>query len=297
MTEIGDRPPPDDNLQRQIIVRAEKYLDDVVPMLPEFSADATTLKYEEPSAASEDTWKTAPTNRALIQTVSEQATLLYRNGREQRIVEKQVGNRNTGQSDLNYKGIFGPILGFVLDDVRRGNSKLIWSRWERTYQGALAVFRYSVRAENPRYGVVFCCLAGGQVFETLPEHHGELAIDPDTGVILRVTVESEPRWMRETDLSPLRPVLFSNMVVEYGPVEIGGHSFICPKRSVVITRERTVRRVSFWGVNFAVYGPYQTLMNDTAYTSYHKFGSQSRVLPGFEEVPDSKTPPSGKGHP
>jgi hypothetical protein len=55
-------------VQHQIIERAEKYLDDVVPMLPDFSAEATTLKYEQPSAASEDTWKASPANRAPIQT-------------------------------------------------------------------------------------------------------------------------------------------------------------------------------------------------------------------------------------
>jgi VWFA-related protein len=295
--EVPNEPAPDDDMQRQITLRAEKYLNEVVPRLPDFSADATTIKYEQPPPGVKETWKTAPSNRALIQTISEQATLLYRNGREQRIVEKQAGKRAAGQNDLNYKGIFGPILRFVLEDVQRGNSKLTWTRWERTDQGTLAVFRYSVRAENPRYGVVYCCLVGGQLFTTLPEHHGELAIDPDTGAILRITVESDPGWIRQIDLTPLRPVVFSNMMVEYGPVDIGGRSFICPKRSVVITRERTVRAVSFWGLNFEVYGPYQTLMNDTAYRNYHKFGSESRMLPGFEVVQDGKTRPSGKDHP
>jgi hypothetical protein len=205
-------------------------------------------------------------------------------------VEKQAVKQIAVRNDLNYKGIFGPILGFVLEDVRRGNSKLLWTRWERIDHGMVAVFRYSVHAENPRYGVVYCCLVGGREFQTLPEHHGELAIDPDTGAILRITVESETGWIREADLSPRRPVLFSNMMVEYGPVDIGGHSFICPKRSVVMTRERTVRPLSFWGVNFDVYGPYQTLMNDTAYRNYHKFGSESRILPGFEVVKDGKKP-------
>jgi len=290
MADVPSQPAADEGMQHQITLRAEKYLDDVVPMLPDFSADATTLKYEQPSPGVRDTWKSAPQDRDLIQTVSEQSTLLYRNGREQRIVEKQTGTRIGVRNDLNYKGIFGPILGFVLEDVRRGNSKLIWTRWERTDQGALAIFRYSVRAENPRYGVVYCCLVGGREFQTLPEHHGELAIDPDTGAILRITVESEPGWIRETELNPLRPVLFSNMMVEYGPVDIGGQSFICPKRSVVMTRERTVRPVSFWGVDFEVYGPYQILMNDTVYRNYHKFGSEARILPGFVVVQDGKTP-------
>jgi len=290
--DIPGQAAPDENTQQQITRRAERYLDEAVPMLPDFSADATTVKYEQSYPHERDAWKAAPPNRVLIQTVNERATLLYRNGHEQRIVEKekQVGKHIAVRNDLNYKGIFGPILGFVLEDVRRGNSKLIWARWERTQQGTLAVFRYSVHSENPKYGVTYCCLVGGHVFQALPEHHGELGIAPDTGAILRITVESEPGWIRETDLSPLRPVLVSNMMVEYGPVGIGGHPFICPRQSIVITRERTVRYIDFWGFNFAVYGPYQTLMNDTAYTNYHKFGSESRILAGFEVIPDGKTP-------
>jgi VWFA-related protein len=286
-TEIPDRAPPDDAMQHQIIARAEASLDNVIPTLPDFVADATTTKYEEPSTKGDDAWKTAPTNLSLVQTVVERDSLFYQKGKQEQTLEKLSGKRIAGRNDLNYAGIFGPILRFVLEDVRRGNSKLIWTRWERSGPQTVAVFRYSVRAENPKYGVLFCCLVDGSTFETLPEHHGELAIDPDTGAILRITVESKPGWIRETDLSPLRPVFTSNMMVEYGPVNIGGTSFICPLRSVVVTRERTVKPINFWGINFAVYGPYQTLLNDTAYANYHKFGSEMRMLPGF--VPDGPT--------
>jgi hypothetical protein len=93
--------------------------------------------------------KTAPPNRALLQTTSERTTLLYRNGREQRVLEKVAGKRVAGRNELDTIGIFGPILRFVLDDVRRGNIKLMWARWERTDQGTLAVFRYNVRGEDP----------------------------------------------------------------------------------------------------------------------------------------------------
>jgi VWFA-related protein len=296
-SEVPGQPPPDDAMQSRITERAQKYLDAVVPMLPDFSADAATVKYEQPSPGPKDTWKAALPNRALLQTMSERTTLLYRNGREQRVQEKVAGKRVAGRNELSTTGIFGPILRIVLDEVRRGNSRLNWARWEQTGQGTLAVFYYSVGAENPRYSVVYCCLVDGSRIEIRLGHHGELAVDPDTGAILRITVESEPGWIRETDLSPVRPVPFSNMMVEYGPVEIGGRTFTCPKRSVAITRERTVRPVSFWGLDFKVYGPYQTLLNDTAYGNYHKFGSESHMLPGFEVMPDGKTPAPEKDNP
>ncbi|MBS1806150.1 MAG: hypothetical protein JST28_22635 [Acidobacteria bacterium] len=279
---------PDDQMKEQIIARAEKYLDEVAPTLPDFSADAVTVKFEQQSVGKKDTWKTAPADRDLRQTVSEQSNLLYRNGREQRSLEKVNGKRIAGRNELNYFGIFGPLLKFILDDVRRGNSKLTWIRWEQLNQEVVAVFRYSVRSENPRYGVTSCCLVDGARFETFPEHHGELAIVPASGAVLRITVESDPGWIREADLSPVRPVLFSDLMVEYGPVDIGGRIFICPKRSVAITRTRTVVPISFWGMDFKVYGPYQTLMNDTTYLHYHKFGSEFRILPDFTVVPDKK---------
>jgi hypothetical protein len=40
------------------------------------------------------------------------------------------------------------------------------------------------------------------------------------------------------------------------------------------------------GEDLVVYGPYETLLNDIDYSNYHKFGSQSRMLPGFTMAPE-----------
>jgi hypothetical protein len=79
-------------------------------------------------------------------------------------------------------------------------------------------------------------------------------------------------------------------MVEYGPVKIGSSSFICPVRGVVITRSRPVRRLTFWDESFETYAAYATLLDDVAYSNYHRFGSELRILPGFEVVPDASTP-------
>ena len=75
-------------------------------------------------------------------------------------------------------------------------------------------------------------------------------------------------------------------MVEYGPVEIGGSTFICPKRGVVIMRSRPVRRLTLWDETFETYAAYETLLDDVAYSGYHKFGSEIRILPEFEVVPN-----------
>jgi hypothetical protein len=214
-----------------MISRTVKYLKEVNPKLPDFFAIRTTTEYEQPSPQKADTWKTALTDQSLREAVTEKATLRYRNGHEEQDAEKKKGSPSAKKKDLNFIGVFGPILGSVLVDATHGDSILFWSRWVKGEQGREAVFRYIVRAENPHYNVVHCCLVGGKTFLTSPRYLGELAIDPGTGAILRLTMEAELGWIRETNLNPVLPIKGAVMMVEYGPVEIGGRRYVCPLRS------------------------------------------------------------------
>jgi VWFA-related protein len=271
--EILSDPAPDLEMQRQMLSRTVKYLKEVLPKLPDFFATRTTTEYQQPSPKNGDTWKTALADQSLREAVTERATLRYRNGHEEQDGEKKKGSPSSRKKDLNFIGVFGPILGSVLVDATRGDSKLIWSRWVQGEQGKEAVFRYIVRAENPHYNVTHCCLVGGNTFVTSPGYLGELAIDPGTGAILRLTMESEPGWIPEPNLNPVLPVKGAAMMVEYGRVEIGGKRYICPHRSVVLMRVRTVTTLTIWDQIFDIYAPYETLLNDIAYKDYHKFGS------------------------
>jgi VWFA-related protein len=285
--EILSDPAPDLDTQRQMLSRTVKYLKEVIPKLPDFFSMRITTEYQQPLPQKGDTWKTAPADQSLREAVTEKATLRYRNGHEEQDAEKKKGSPSARKKDLNFIGVFGPILGSVLVDATRGDSKLIWSRWVQGEEGREAVFRYIVRAENPHYNVTHCCLVGGNTFLASPRYLGELAIDPGTGSILRLTMESEPGWIPEPNLNPVLPVKGAAMMVEYGPVEIGGKRYICPRRSVVIMRVRTVSTLTIWDQTFDVYAPYETLLNDIAYNEYHKFGSEARMVPGLDIVPDA----------
>jgi len=48
-------------------------------------------------------------------------------------------------------------------------------------------------------------------------------------------------WIRQANLNPVLPVKGATVMVEYELDEIGGKSYICPRRSIVIMRARTVR--------------------------------------------------------
>ncbi len=46
--------------------------------------------------------------------------------------------------------------------------------------------------------------------------------------------------------------------------------------------------ISEWGESFKVYAPFETLHNEQRFEKYHIFGTTSRILPGFVEVPNYK---------
>jgi VWFA-related protein len=289
-SEILPTPPPDFESQAQMLKRTVQYLVKLVSMLPDFYAMRTLAQYDQ-RMPEEITWKTASADQSLHESITEKATLFYRNGHEEQIIHKRKGKAGSTK-DLSFSGIFGPILNHVLHDAGSSANGLAWSRWEHGAEGNEAVFQYSVHMDDPSYEVASCCLRNGNVFRTRPEYHGELTIDPETGAVLRLTMESAPGWIVEPDLTPIQPVKATGMMLEFGPVQLGGKTFICPLRSVVTLRSRVVRQLSFWGTQSTVYGPYETTMDDIAFSDYHKFGSESHILSGFEVVQGGQAQPT-----
>jgi len=95
---------------------------------------------------------------------------------------------------------------------------MIWSRWEQGAAGPQAVFRYTVPKRGSHYEVAGAYLGPPvkDAGDSLPQttgYHGEIAIDPPTGTILRLTLIA--------DLDPDQSTLQGDIMVEYGPVEIG----------------------------------------------------------------------------
>lgn len=107
--------------------------------------------------------------------------------------------------------------------------------------------------------------------------HGVLAVDPITGAIMRLTVQSDLGWRL--------PLERSDLMIEYGPVQEGSATFICPSKSVSLSRQRRTITIHQWGEAFKLYGPFETVLNEMRFDNYHIFGSTSRILPGYIEVP------------
>jgi hypothetical protein len=74
------------------------------------------------------------------------------------------------------------------------------------------------------------------------------------------------------------PLNRSDIMIAYGAVEIGGKKYICPIRSVSISRARSVANLRAWNDDFKTWGPYTTMLNDFVFEDYHMFRAQSRML-------------------
>jgi hypothetical protein len=127
-----------------------------------------------------------------------------------------------------------------------------------------------VNFPNPRGDVQF-----------VPAYHGEIGVNPADGSILRLTMVA--------DLAPGDPGTRAGLLVEYGPVEIGGSTYICPLRSVALSLvwQMRLQKNQLTG-DTMVRGPLQTRVNDVAFKDYHLFRAEMRILPDSEADPQSK---------
>jgi VWFA-related protein len=276
-SEILPTAPPDAGTQRLLISRAVQYVKESLPRMPDFLADRTTALYHEVEPQRGQTWKTAMGDRSLHMGETVKVSVVFRDGKE--VVSGEAAKGRRAES-LQTIGTFGPVLAIVLGGATAPQSDLAWSRWEQGKNGREAVFRYHARPEKPLYMAGAEYLARDDTaipFQKSVSFYGEFAIDPETGAILRLTMQA--------DLEPRLPVDQSAIMVEYGPVLIGGKTYICPLRSVSISRHRRIMDLHEWGEDLKVYAPFETLLNDMAFQKYHVFHSTARMLPGFTPAP------------
>ena len=279
--EIPSIAPPDAATQRQMISRTVDYVNKTIPKLPNFLATRTTVQYHQPPLEPGETWKIAVGDQSLHPVETSKAPVHFLNGKE---VVGGEGTRGKPQKPgiLDTVGTFGAIMATVVLGATSPNSVLKWSHWEKGVDGPQAVFSYRIPQATPRFFVGFGYLANDLVFpfsEKVP-FHGELGVDPASGAILRLTVQA--------DLEPRLPLDRSGVMVEYTPVVIGEKTYICPARSVSISRQRRIMDIDEWGETLKVDAPFETLLDDMAFDKYHIFRSTARMLPGYTPAPGGK---------
>jgi len=281
--EIPGNATPDLTVQNAMLSLAVDYVNKTIPKLPNFYATRTTTRYEETPQYFDASTPIA--YRPLNVAANSKATVFYSNGKE--VVDSNAKGKKRKPEDgylLTY-GVFGPLLNTVNDAIANG---LTWNHWELgAGRQPVAVFRYKIPAETSHYQVGACCLPDGDgtgAFETTAGYHGEIAIDPASGAILRLELVAE---MKSTT-----PLIRSDIMIEYGTVEIGGKTYICPVKSVSISRARSVTTLTEWDESFRTYGPFATMLNDVVFEHYHVFRAKSRMIAGFNPTQQEESVPT-----
>ena len=158
----------------------------------------------------------------------------------------------------------GPVLGVILLDAAKG--KLSWQRWQMIDGRQVGVFAYAVPRSQSHYQMSYCCFpkmesigirtAGIEAwgvatsfepFESTPGYHGELFVDPATGEVVRVILQ--------TDMKPEELVVSEETRLDFGEASVGGAAYILPLREV------TLRTVVPFGDSFQVAIKQRTLLN------------------------------------
>jgi VWFA-related protein len=277
--EIPATAPPDLAAQRRMLALTVNYVGKTIPQLPNFFANMVTTRYEDTPLQQNIDSSTTP-YQPLHSVGNSIVTVSYRHGQEAVDTGAAKDKRPEG---LTTWGVFGPILGTVLEDAAR--SKLAWSHWEQGASGPMAVFSYSVPKEKSHYTVNYCCVAEQDAtsaanlspFSQIVAYHGEIAVDPASGTILRLMLEAE---MKASD-----PVARASIVVEYGPVEIGDRTYFCPFKSVSSTLAQALQfNARFLYPEANKLQPLKTMLNDVAFEQYHVFRADARVLTGDAEL-------------
>jgi VWFA-related protein len=305
--EIPSTPAPDFAAQRQIMGLVVHYVSTTIPQLPNFLATRATERFED-SPREQNMQSPLNQYRPLHRVGSSNASVIYRDGKEVVDAEPAKAEKPTGfEQGLRTWGEFGPILSTILVDAAR--NKLVWSRWEQGAAGPLAVFTYAVPREKSHYEVAYCCIPDSDgihahPFQQLAGYHGEMSVDPATGTILRLKLEAD---MKATD-----PVVKASIVVEYGPMEIGGKSYICPLKSIAYSAAQALQTMYTEPLQaapvcltcgsaaipnsqyaYTELGPVKTLLNDIVFEQYHLFRAEVRVVPGMDAEIAPGLPPLG----
>lgn len=264
--------PPTPEAQLQLMERARNYGLFLLEHLPNFFATRTTTHFDnDPITLQGFVWSTSPELR-LIGSLSRKIS--FRDGHE--VVEADptvstIAAPEHTTSGMDTQGEFGAELNTILTDTLAGS--VSFHHWEKGQRGLLAVFHYSIPEKVSHYGVRYSCVKKTS-FYTAPAYHGSLTLDPNTGVVLRVTLLAD--WKKKD------PVSHIGSVIEYGPVVLGNHRYISPQRSLAfLTEEMKACQANPHSLN--VQRPVN-MLNRTVFTNYHRMGSSIRFLEEVAEV-------------
>jgi hypothetical protein len=280
VAELPGTAAPDGAARQRMLDAARNYVAQTLPRLPDFLATRTINRYDDSlQALKKGAW---PVRAGLHLEDTSSREISVRNEREGQV--KQGSAASQEQSGLSTWGEFGFLPAVILTDTVKG--KVTWSHWEQMAAGPAAVFHYAVPHSASHYEIVGTIAHGpkwqpadASTVRTAPAYHGSLWVDPETGVVLRLSIE-----IGENEVGQFKRVA---VMVQYAPVQIGGRNFICPVRSLALDLASAGVTSSLFGNSGLADAPTEWL-NVASYSGYHRFASTTRILADTPETQPEK---------
>jgi hypothetical protein len=277
-TDLPKAAPPDATAQQALLAKAQDYAAKTYPQLPRLTVTRLTARFQDgvetiqsyTGAASQTVNDTDPLWQQQVRQYvrlmnTKTDTVEIDNG-----IEKPGGKDPTpwGRNGLvNSTLPFLPLNLLTSEAVSLGNPKFL--RWETITGHQTAVFAFAVDKKKSHYAINYCCfpatssvgnvlyngsaahpvdngnlstISDWKPFNAKSGYHGELFLDPDSGIVLRTIVEAE--------FKPSDFVHYEDIRVDYAPMPIGGKNLYVPVRSFTIAE--VVPNADSFASNYAV---------------------------------------------
>jgi hypothetical protein len=238
-SDIPTTPAADAATQKALLDKAMDYASKTYAQLPTVTATKTTTRFQDtvsgipvlPGKRTPDAGAAADPSIHAINAVP--ATVSIHNGIEDNPLTKD----KTGWGANGYIALLGqsPVVSTVLQEANAAG-KFAWLRWENVNGKSVAVFSFAVDKKKSHYAINYCCFPemnqDGDVkswynYKATIPYHGEIFVDPDTGIVVRLITES--------DLKASDVVRREDQRIDYAPVTVGSKTLVLPSRSIVNT--------------------------------------------------------------
>ncbi|MFZ1015021.1 MAG: hypothetical protein WAN28_16875, partial [Terracidiphilus sp.] len=227
-TDLPKSAPPDASAQRVMLAKAQDYAAKTYPQLPRLTATRLVARFQDGVEViqsytganvkavndSDPLWDQIHLRQYIRLMNTHTDTVEIDNG-----IEKPGGKDTTHWGSNGFVNSMLPFLPLKLltsEAVSYGNPKFL--RWETIIGHQTAVFAFDVDRKKSHYSINYCCFpdtssvgnvlySGGAAhpvdngnlstisdwkpFNAKSGYHGELFLDPDSGVVLRTIVEAE----------------------------------------------------------------------------------------------------------
>jgi hypothetical protein len=258
--DLPSTPAPDAAAQKALLDKAVDYATKTYAQLPHLTATKTTFRFQDvpnpPNAANQG----KPAGKTEPGSASGGTSIFYV-GQTVTQVESQSGAEILSKvKDPTPWGVNGqiallgqgPVLSTVVQQAQAAG-KIAWLRWETVYGRQTAVFSFAVDKKKSHYAVNYCCFPNtdqarlnmvnqnvqpgfsGNIqavtdwspFKATAPYHGELFVDAQTGIVVRLVTEAE--------FKPYETVHQENTCIDYGTVTVGGNPLVLPVRTLIAT--------------------------------------------------------------